>query len=116
MSKNEVVNTYGYFPDQIENEEVFKLPDYYQDGDKGKVKAMIQLEGTLPDGTPSTFFMLYADKNNDGHFVKIQCNATVNKKILQRIKTDSEFKMPFEFVVFEGTSAYGDYTAIKMTS
>ena len=114
MAKNEVKEMYGYFPDQIDGEEVFKLPDYYKDGDKGRVKAMIQLNGELPDGSPSTFFMLYADKNNDGKYVKIQCNATVNKKILQRIKTDSEFQVPFEFVVFEGVSAYGEYTAIKM--
>lgn len=114
MSKNEVVETYGYFPDQVDAEEVYKLPDYYKDGDKGTVKAMIQLEGTLPDGSPSVFFMLYADRNNDKHFVKIQCNATVNKKILQRIKTDSEFMMPFSFVTFEGESKYGPYTAIKM--
>lgn len=114
MAKNEVKEVYGYFPDQIDGEEVFKLPDYYKDGDKGRVKAMIQLNGELPDGSPSTFFMLYADKNNDGKYVKIQCNATVNKKILQRIKTDSEFQVPFEFVVFEGVSAYGEYTAIKM--
>lgn len=114
MPKNEVKEVYGYFPDQIDGEEVFKLPDYYTDGDKGRVKAMIQLNGELPDGSPSTFFMLYADKNNDGKYVKIQCNATVNRKILQRIKTDSEFKVPFNFVVFEGESAYGAYTAIKM--
>lgn len=114
MAKNEVKEVYGYFPDQIDGEEVFKLPDYYKDGDKGRVKAMIQLNGELPDGSPSTFFMLYADKNNDGKYVKIQCNATVNRKILQRIKTDSEFQVPFEFVVFEGVSAYGEYTAIKM--
>ena len=114
MAKNEVKEVYGYFPDQIDGEEVFKLPDYYKDGDKGRVKAMIQLNGELPDGSPSTFFMLYADKNNDGKYVKIQCNATVNKKILQRIKTDSEFQVHFEFVVFEGVSAYGEYTAIKM--
>ena len=114
MAKNEVKEVYGYFPDQIEGEEVFKLPEYYRDGDRGRVKAMIQLNGELPDGSPSTFFMLYADKNNDGKFVKVQCNATVNKKILQRIKTDSEFQVPFEFVVFEGVSAYGEYTAIKM--
>lgn len=114
MAKNEVKEVYGYFPDQIDGEEVFKLPDYYKDGDKGRVKAMIQLNGELPDGSPSTFFMLYADRNNDGKYVKIQCNATVNRKILQRIKTDSEFQVPFEFVVFEGVSAYGEYTAIKM--
>lgn len=114
MTKNEVVKMFGYFPDQIDGEEVYKLPDFYKDGDKGRVKAMIQLEGELPDGTPSTFFMLYADKNDTGKYVKIQCNATVNKKILQRIKTDSEFQVPFEFLVFEGTSDYGAYTAIKM--
>ena len=114
MAKNEVKEVYGYFPDQVEGEEVFKLPDYYKDGDKGRVKAMIQLNGELPDGSPSTFFMLYADRNNDGKYVKIQCNATVNRKISQRIKTDSEFKVPFNFVVFEGESAYGAYTAIKM--
>lgn len=114
MTKNEVVKMFGYFPDQIEGEEVFKLPEYYQAGDKGRVKAMIQLNGELPDGTPSEFFMLYANKNGSDKYVKIQCNATVNRKILQRIKTDSEFQVPFEFVVFEGTSDYGAYTAIKM--
>lgn len=114
MAKNEVKEVYGYFPDQIDGEEVFKLPDYYKDGDTGRVKAMIQLNGELPDGSPSTFFMLYADRNNDGKYVKIQCNATTNKKILQRIKTDSEFQVPFDFVVFEGVSPYGAYTAIKM--
>lgn len=114
MAKNEVKEVYGYFPDQIDGEEVFKLPDYYKDGDKGRVKAMIQLNGELPDGSPSTFFMLYADKNNDGKYVKIQCNATVNRKIKQRIDTDKEFMVPFEFLVFEGTSDYGAYTAIKM--
>ena len=114
MSENKVLREMGYFPDQIEGEEVFKLPDYYKSGDKGKVKALIEIEGQLPDGTPSIFYMLYADKNNDGKFIKIQCNATVNKKISQRIKTDSEFQVPFNFVVFEGESAYGAYTAIKM--
>lgn len=114
MSENKVLREMGYFPDQLEGEEVFKLPDYYKAGDKGRVKALIEIEGQLPDGTPSIFYMLYADKNNDGKFAKIQCNATVNRKILQRIKTDSEFKVPFNFVVFEGESAYGAYTAIKM--
>lgn len=114
MAKNEVKEVYGYFPDQIEGEEVFKLPEYYQAGDKGRVKAMIQLKGVLPDGTPSEFFMLYANKNGSDKYVKIQCNATVNKKILTRVQTDDEFKVPFEFVVFEGTSDYGAYTAIKM--
>ena len=114
MSENKVLREMGYFPDQIEGEEVFKLPDYYKSGDKGKVKALIEIEGQLPDGTPSIFYMLYADKNNDGKFVKIQCNATVNRKIKQRIDTDKEFMVPFNFVVFEGESAYGAYKAIKM--
>ena len=114
MSENKVLREMGYFPDQIEGEEVFKLPDYYKSGDKGKVKALIEIEGQLPDGTPSIFYMLYADKNNDGIFVKIQCNATVNRKIKQRIDTDKEFMVPFEFVTFEGESDWGAYTAIKM--
>lgn len=114
MTKNKVKEVYGYFPDQLEGEEVFKLPDYYKSGDKGKVKAMIEIEGQLPDGTPSIFYMLYADKNNDGRFVKVQCNAAVNRKIKQRIDTDKEFMVPFEFVTFEGESDWGHYTAIKM--
>lgn len=114
MSENKVLREMGYFPDQLEGEEVFKLPDYYKAGDKGRVKALIEIEGQLPDGTPSIFYMLYADKNNDGRFVKIQCNATVNRKIRQRIESDSEFRVPFEFVVFEGDSDWGHYTAIKM--
>lgn len=114
MSENKVLREMGYFPDQIEGEEVFKLPDYYKSGDKGKVKALIEIEGRLPDGTSSIFYMLYADKNNDGRFVKIQCNATVNRKIKQRIDTDKEFMVPFEFITFEGEGDWGSYTAIKM--
>lgn len=114
MSKNKVLREMGYFPDQVEGEEVFKLPDYYKFGDKGKVKALIEIEGQLPDGTPSIFYMLYADKNNDGKFVKIQCNATVNRKIRQRIETDKEFMVPFDFVAFGGKGNWGEYTGIKM--
>lgn len=114
MSENKVLREMGYFPDQIEGEEVFKLPDYYKSGDKGKVKALIEIEGQLPDGTPSIFYMLYANKNNDGKFVKIQCNATVNRKIRQRIESDKEFMVPFDFITFEGESDWGAYTSIKM--
>lgn len=114
MSENKVLREMGYFPDQLEGEEVFKLPDYYKAGDKGRVKALIEIEGQLPDGTPSIFYMLYADKNNDSKFVKIQCNATVNRKIRQRIESDKEFMVPFEFITFEGESDWGPYTAIKM--
>lgn len=114
MSENKVLREMGYFPDQIEGEEVFKLPDYYKSGDKGKVKALIEIEGQLPDGTLSIFYMLYANKNNDGKFVKIQCNATVNRKIRQRIESDKEFMVPFDFITFEGESDWGAYTSIKM--
>lgn len=113
MSENKVNRILGYFPDQLENEDVFKLPDCYEEGDVGRVKALLEINGELPDGTPSTFYMLYADKNGNGQYVKIQCNATVNRKIKQRLDTDNEFKVPFEFVVFEGTSKWGKYTAIK---
>ena len=114
MAKNKVKEVYGYFPEQIEGEEIVKLPYHYKAGDKGRVKALIGIEGQLPDGTPSIFYMLYADKNNDGKFVKIQCNATVNRKIRQRIESDKEFMVPFEFITFEGESKWGPYTAIKM--
>lgn len=114
MSESKVIQTWGYFPDQLEDEEVFKFPSYYDAGDKGKVKAMLEMEGKFPDGSKSIFYLLYADKNGDGVYTKIQCNATVNRKIRSRVMTDSEFKVPFEFTVVAGTSDYGEYTAMKM--
>lgn len=113
MFETELVKTWGFFPDRIDGEDVFKLAETFQDGDKGEVKAMIEMIGTLPDGTRSRYFMIYASRNG-GAFAKYVCNATVNKKIGDRADTDEEFKVPFEFIVIKGQSDAGPYTAIKM--
>ena len=47
MSENKVLREMGYFPDQIEGEEIVKLPYHYKAGDKGRVKALIEIERTV---------------------------------------------------------------------
>lgn len=112
--ESKVIKIWGYMPDADEGEDVFRFPEFYKDGDRGKCKAMIWLKGELPDGTPSSFFIMLADKNDSGEFVKVLCSSSVNSRLKQRAETDTEFTVPFKFVVQKGTTDNGEYTTIKM--
>lgn len=104
------IEIWGDFPDPEKDEEVFKFAEYYGNDDTGKCKAMIRL-----DGKYGKFFMLYADRNSDGNFVKLICNSTVNKMLLDKTKRNTEFTVPFEFRVGQLISQNkNEYTAIKI--
>lgn len=104
------IEIWGDYPEQEEGEEVFKFAEYYGNEDIGKCKAMMRLKGKY-----GHFFMILADKNNDGNFVKLICNSTVNKTLLQKTLRNSEFTVPFNFRVGQLISQNkNEYTAIKI--
>lgn len=104
------IEIWGDYPEQEESEEVFKFAEYYKNEDIGKCKAMMRLKGKY-----GHFFLILADKNNDGNFVKLICNATVNKTLLQKTLRNTEFTVPFNFRVGQLISQNkNEYTAIKI--
>lgn len=109
--EQKLLDMWGEFPEQKEGEEVFKLNEYYKDGDYGLVRSMMLLKGEY-----GKFFMLEADKNDDGNFVKVVCSSTVNKMLLNKVMKNTAFTVPFTMTVKQMSSINSnEYTAIKIT-
>lgn len=108
-SKAKVLNTWGVMPDKDENEEIFKIADYCDDGDEFRVEAMIAFESEF-----GIYYMLYGQTASHRP-VKLTTSATLSKTITGVINTTRDFKVPFGIVVRKGTNPSGqEYTAGKV--